>query len=288
MKKKIFLPLVLIVLLLVALVILRNNGWVLISKIAGILAMLVAAVTIVRWVKYSQYVKGKPGRIILGVNDRYWLAEHIAFYRKLKGEDKKVFEDRVGLFLSDIIVTEIGKEVPEKSTCFYVASSAVIAYWGLPYWNYGRLSEVLVYPTNFTDENALDVKGNVLGKVHHGGLMDTTMILSLPALIDGFRRHNDHQNVGIHEFSHLVDKADGSFDGVPVGMNHDDETHWLKLVELEMERIEEGKSDINPYGATNKAEFFAVIVEYYKESPETLKQKHPGLFDILDRYYHTN
>jgi len=46
--------------------------------------------------------------------------------------------------------------------------------------------------------------------------------------------------------------------------------------------IYEGKSDINPYGATENTEFFSVISEYFFERPKLLQQKHPELYIILE------
>ena len=46
-------------------------------------------------------------------------------------------------------------------------------------------------------------------------------------------------------------------------------------------------SDIDMYGATNHAEFFAVISEYFFERPDLLKVNHPGLYEMLERIYKT-
>ena len=43
----------------------------------------------------------------------------------------------------------------------------------------------------------------------------------------------------------------------------------------------ENRSDINPYGATNEAEFFAVVAEYFFERPDLLRSQHPELYDLL-------
>jgi Mlc titration factor MtfA (ptsG expression regulator) len=45
------------------------------------------------------------------------------------------------------------------------------------------------------------------------------------------------------------------------------------------------KSDINPYGATNKAEFFAVVSEYFFERPDLLRIKHPELYKLLEQVF---
>lgn len=282
-KFKIWIPVFII--LLACIPLLTMLGQKNLAKVTGITTVVLTAFAIRRWLYLAKKIKGKPSKIDLNLNDRYWLNEHIHFYHQLTKPEKKIFEDRISLFVTDIIITEVGKEMPDRDTCLYVASSAVIAFWGLPYWNYGRLSEVLVYPENFDDNNTIDEHGNILGKVHHGGLMDTTMILSHPALVHGFANHHDKRNVGIHEFAHLIDKADGEIDGLPVGMSPDERKHWIQLCTEEMEEMIKGHSDINPYGATNRSEFFAVIVEYYKETPEILAKKHPELFEVLDRFF---
>jgi Mlc titration factor MtfA (ptsG expression regulator) len=254
-----------------------------VAKGIGVVTLLVTVFAIRRWM----YVIRKRSKVSLNLNDRYWMNENIPFYSELSKGDKKVFEDRVALFISEIIVTEIGKEVPERETCLYVAASGVVAFWGLPFWNYGRLTEVLVYPNNFTEDNQIDRLGAIEGKVHDGGLMDTTMILSLPALIAGFKNDKDKRNVGVHEFAHLLDKADGRIDGLPDGMNDELRLKWITLFEQEFKHELNGSKDINMYAATGPIEFFAVLVEYYKESPDLLRRKHGDLYSILSDYFST-
>ena len=47
------------------------------------------------------------------------------------------------------------------------------------------------------------------------GAMNRMMILAKPDLLSGFRNPADKRNVGLHEFAHLVDKSDGTIDGLP-------------------------------------------------------------------------
>ena len=42
---------------------------------------------------------------------------------------------------------------------------------------------------------------------------------------------------------------------------------------------------LDEYGATNPAEFFAVITEAFFEQPRALKRKHPALFAQLQLFY---
>ena len=63
---------------------------------------------------------------------------------------------------------------------------------------------------------------------------------------------------------------------------------WINLIKHKIEDIYKGKSDINPYGASNKSEFFAVISEYFFERPQLLKKKHPELYKLLEQIFKTD
>lgn len=252
------------------------------GKVLGIVLVVSFSIALYIWRSRMSANAILKKRIPITINDRFWLNEHIPFYRVLSKSDKKIFEDRMALFLAEIIITDVSKEVPDKSDCFYVAASAIIAYWGLPYWNYGNLQEVLIYPDNFDFEKKVSASGNILGMVHHGGLMDRTMILSKRALVNGFIKASDGRNVGIHEFTHLIDKADGSIEGLPVGLSAEERMNWLKVFKAELEKP---NFTLDDYAKTNTSEFYAVAAEMFKENPDKLQKGHPELYDILKSYY---
>ena len=85
---------------------------------------------------------------------------------------------------------------------------------------------------------------------------------------------------------HLLDKSDGIVDGMPTKLlEHSYSIPWMKLVHQTIHEMSEGRTDINPYGATNEAEFFAVISEYFFERPDLLAEKHPELYSMLTRIF---
>lgn len=286
MFSKRFLPWIIFFLVMLGLIpALMGGGSSSAAKVLGVVTIVGISVALNVWRIQTRNKNRHANRVRLNTNDRFWLKQHIHFYNTLSKAERRVFEDRIGLFLTQVVITEIGQEEVEKSTCLYVASSAVIAYWGLPYWNYADLKEVLVYPENFNERMQFNMAGEIQGQIHHGGMMNNTMILSLRALEHGFSNSQDKKNVGVHEFAHQLDKVDGYMDGVPAGMDKDTTEIWVDLMQEEMIKMKKRKSDINPYGATNKAEFFAVVTEYYKERPEILKRKHPKIFAIMNRYF---
>ena len=56
-------------------------------------------------------------------------------------------------------------------------------------------------------------------------------------------------------------------------------------MQKEIKEIVSRNSDINPYGATDPAEFFAVAAEYFFERPDLLEKKHPELFGLLEKIF---
>src|SRR5215217_3268042 len=141
------------------------------------------------------------------------LEEHVPFYQKLGAEERKQFETRVLHFLATTTITGVGVEATYTDKLL-VAASAIIPIHHFPDWEYRNIREVLLYNNTFSKEYNTDGEDrNILGMVGDGA-MNGQMILSLPSLRSGFKSADGH-NTAIHEFVHLIDKADCSVDGVP-------------------------------------------------------------------------
>ncbi len=216
------------------------------------------------------------------------LHRYVTFYRALNEEEKARFETEIQIFIHEKGITGIKTEI-DDTTRLLVAASAMIPVFGFPEWEYDNLGEVLIYPDAFNKSfQTQGERRHVLGMVGRG-VMNGTMILSKPALLAGFKINTDKHNVGIHEFVHLLDASDGQYDGIPENfLDHQYLDPWLRVMHEEMERIKAGNSSINPYAATNPAEFFAVTAEYFFERPDALKKDQPELYNLLMRVFHQN
>ncbi|MCC3160052.1 zinc-dependent peptidase [Hymenobacter sp. 15J16-1T3B] len=221
---------------------------------------------------------------------RQLLTERVAFYSALTDTEKLRFEKQVQLFLAQTRITGIKTSI-DDATRLLVACSAVIPIFGFRGgWEYDNLGEVLVFPDAWQlprDEfqEVAPLEGTLLGSVQNFQT-DHYMRLSKAALEQGFRDAKDKQNVGIHEFAHLLDEADGQIDGVPLLMlPRELVPEWRRVMHEEIEQIRAGKSTIGDYGGTSTAEFFAVVLEYFFEKPEQLEQHHPALYELLTRTF---
>lgn len=243
--------------------------------------ILVVCVIIWRW-------KPKPPLPVFILTDehRNILQTEVRFYQHLDEKGKLRFEQKVAEFLRHVRIEGVGATINDMDRIF-VASSAVIPIFGFPDWQYRNLTDVLIYPDTFNESFQFEGKDrSILGMVG-SGYMNGKMILSQNALRQGFLISNDKSNTAIHEFVHLLDKADGAVDGIPEYLlQHQYTIPWIDLMQQQINEIRSNHSDINPYGATEKSEFFAVASEYFFERPDLLQEKHPQLYEYLTKIFH--
>jgi len=256
------------------------------DAILGSLSFLAAITILITYVFKQQ----KKPVVTKAIPETYkqLLAQYVIFYQLLDETKKTEFENRVQHFLGQVRITGVKSEVEDIDKVL-VAASAVIPIFNFPGWEYVQLNEVLLYPDTFNHEFELEGSDrSVLGMVGNGA-MNGVMILSQHELRQDFINKTGKDNTAIHEFVHLVDKTDGDIDGVPTFILEKGYIKpWLQLMHQEIKRIKEDKSDINVYGATNQAEFFAVVSEYFFERPKLLKEKHPELYEILEKIFRKN
>lgn len=216
---------------------------------------------------------------------RIILMSNVPFYNSLSKEDQKWFEFKVQEFLLNCRITGIQTTI-DTTDKLLVASSAIIPIFEFKNWKYLNLHEVLLYPSMFNEK--FQTSGGdrqILGMVGTG-YMEGKMILSKPALRHGFQNESDKKNTAIHEFIHLIDKSDGKIDGIPSLLLEKQYTiPWIDLIDKKINEIFEDQSDINPYGGTNRSEFFSVVSEYFFERPKLLEQKHPQLYVLLEQIF---
>jgi len=229
-----------------------------------------------------------PAPIEITVEQRSILANKVSFYASLSDADKPIFEQGCMAFIANTEFVGHNLEVSDADRLL-VASGSVILAWGFDQWHYVKVDTVYLVPASFNDssefhQNDSNITG-LVGTAHLRG----KMILSQAALHQGFNNDQDKRNVAIHEFAHLIDMADGDIDGLPRQISeHSYSLPWLELVARKIKQIDNRKSDIRQYGATNNAEFFSVASEYFFERPKRLKQKHPELYSHLQRFYKQN
>lgn len=242
-------------------------------------------IAILTFLVFVIYFYKPRNKISLPEGYQEMLSVHVAYYRALDSAGKTRFEILIRDLLGYVHIHGVKTEVTDLDRLL-IAASGVIPIFGFREWKYYNLRDILLYPGAFDKEDfTIDASGNTLGLVGSGTLQQM-MILSKPALYHGFSPASEKENTGIHEFVHLLDKEDGSVDGLPESLLGKAYTlTWLNLMAKEMEAIRNGESDLNAYGATSQAEFFAVAAEYFFTSPRLFQIHHPELYDLMTRIF---
>ena len=209
----------------------------------------------------------------------------IDFYQSLPQSIKKEnFKNRVVHFIQHVRFTSVGKAKHTLLDEVLIASSAVIPLFHFPDWGYRNIHEVILYDDHFDHQYNVDNDKHIMGMVGEGAL-NNTMVLSLRALREGFEK-SEGTNTAIHEFVHLIDKADGVIDGVPEYLIPKKMIEpWLRHIRATMQDIIQAETKLNPYAATNEGEFLAVMAEYFFEKPTMLSRNHPELYAMLQKIF---
>ena len=223
--------------------------------------------------------------LLLPENYKEMLADYVKFYRQLDEEGKERFEKRVEHFLSAVKITGVNAVVEDLDRLL-IASGAIIPVFEISDWQYINLHEVLLYPGAFNEDFDQAGSDRPFGGMVGNGAMQHVMIITKWQLRQGFINEQDTHNTAIHEFVHLIDKMDGTLDGIPeIILERKYVTQWKTLMDTTIGQMKMYGSDINMYGATNPTEFFAVISEYFFEQPDLLKANHSDLYEMLGRIY---
>lgn len=239
----------------------------------GLIILFVFRVSIVRPINF------------LPENYQELLTGYVKFYRQLDEAGKARFEKRAEEFLSSVKITGVNAVVEDLDRLL-IAAGAIIPVFGIPDWQYINLHEVLVYPGVFNQDFEQTGPDRPVAGMVGTGAMQHVMIITKWQLRQGFVNEQDAHNTAIHEFVHLVDKMDGTMDGVPeIILERKYVPQWKAVMEQTMSDMNRYGSDIDMYGATSPAEFFAVVSEYFFEQPALLKTGHPDLYQMLARIY---
>ena len=115
------------------------------------------------------------------------------------------------------------------------------------------------------------------------------MVLSWEDVLAGLADPCDGHDTAVHEFAHVLDRADGAFDGAPVLRARGDYQPWATAMSKRFAGLRRrGRAEravLRRYGATDEAEFFAVATESFFERPTVMRQQTPDLYEVLARFY---
>ena len=224
------------------------------------------------------------------------LARRVPHYRRLPRDLRGQLEQHIQVFIAEKpFMGCAGQEITDEVRVTIAAQACLLILNRKPDY-FPNLHQVLVYPGPFIVERFQPVEGNPVLQSYatqtltgeswtHGRI-----VISWEDALEGAAVPDDGRNVVIHEFAHQLDQQKGYANGAPwLGSRHR-YPRWSQALGEEYARLQQSSftgeaSLFNPYGATNPAEFFAVITETFFEQPQEMALLHPALYAELRGLY---
>jgi Mlc titration factor MtfA (ptsG expression regulator) len=172
-----------------------------------------------------------------------------------------------------------------------IAAQACLLLLGYPRADYfPRLRQILVYPEAFVVSRERPMGGGVVQeqrRVMSGeSWAQGQVIMSWADVLAGAADPEDGRNVVLHEFAHQVDQDTGVADGRPWRPSPAKRRRWAAVMDEAFRHLQAQPSTlIDAYGASDPAEFFAVVTEVFFERPQALAAQAPAVYRELAELY---
>lgn len=159
---------------------------------------------------------------------------------------------------------------------------------------YHTIRSILVYPDTYTAPvRRREYDGFVVTEGFESRLGESwsfgNIVLAWDSVQKQARTFGNGINVTLHEFAHHLDQEFGVSEQVD-STDTEDIPDWILSIRLAYHHfvgsVRRGSSNLlDPYGAQNPAEFFAVASENFIECPDQLHTHFPRLFEGLRFFY---
>jgi Mlc titration factor MtfA (ptsG expression regulator) len=229
----------------------------------------------------------------LSADERVIVTRNMPYWAKLDAAERSELEGLIRIFLAEKSFEGCGGLELTDEMRLTIAAQASLLLLHRDTDIYPNVDAILVYPSAYRvptrqHEGAVVIEGTQdrVGESWTRGIV----VLAWDHVKADAAQPKDGQNVVLHEFAHQLDSEDGAMDGTPELGARARYTSWARVLghefaELSAKLHAGRRSDIDPYGASNAPEFFAVVTEMFFEKSRALKQHHPALYAELAAFY---
>lgn len=223
------------------------------------------------------------------------IARHFPYARWLTGDARTELERLIQRVIAEKHFEGAGGLRLHDVHRVTIAAHAALMMLGGATDGFPRLTTILVYPDEYVVDEAHELEGGIMSEgpeVYAGHTQSQlgVVIVSWRDVMEGVRDPEDGVNVLFHEFAHQLDFESGDDDGIPLHNDAASARRFAEVIRREYDTFREAVEDdvdtlLDPYGAENRAEFFAVATETFFEIPVPLREEHPELYDVLATFY---
>jgi Mlc titration factor MtfA (ptsG expression regulator) len=273
------------------------------SALVAMALTLVFALTLLTWLLAEPWlIRRRRARLRSQPFPAHWrriLRRRVPLFQRLPTDLQLRLKQDMQVFLAEKPIIGCKGLVVTDDMRVTVAANACLLLMGARRAYFPRLRQVLLYPGAFVvdrphpaPEDAW-LQSDDPRELSGESWTDGQVLLSWADVAADSHAPDDGRNLVLHEFAHQLDQIKGFANGAPLLPSRDAYQRWSSVMQREYDalhrRLAEGEAGlIDPYGATDAAEFFAVVTELFFECPQDLAQQHPQLFAELSRFYRLN
>jgi Mlc titration factor MtfA (ptsG expression regulator) len=226
---------------------------------------------------------------------KHWqeiIQARVPVYRTLPAQLRRQLEQHVQLFMAEKTFYGCDGFEVDDTVRLTIAGHACLLIVARNFSDFDEVSSILVYPDAYQvreiENDGLVVRES--NQIRAGEASSRgQVVLAWAECEKGAVNPDSHHNVILHEFAHQLDYLDGTADGAPP-LNGEEARHWQETMTHAYEHLRHSLRHhqtpwLDPYGATEPAEFFAVLTETFFQQPEHLKKEQPEVYQALCSFY---
>ncbi len=213
---------------------------------------------------------------------------------RLSPEDREELVGHVQVFLAEKHFEGCGGLQMTDEIRVTIAAQACVLLLHRQATYYPKLVSILVYPTAYFAKEVQRTPAGLVTESTQTRLGESwgrdVLVLAWDSVLAGAADIHDGHNVVLHEFAHQLDQESGAGDGAPILPRRSMYAPWARVLGHDFDQlVREGRRKhrtlIDRYGATNPAEFFAVVTETFFEKGRQLQARYPELYAQLQQFY---
>lgn len=225
------------------------------------------------------------------------IRQNMTYYRLLEDAERRHLHELIQVFISEKSWEGCGGLTLDDEIRVIISAQACLLLLNIPHNYYDNVETILVYPSEIMlPERSLGFFENALeplepaGPISGQAVEQGPVILAWDAVLEGLRYPASGYNVVYHEFAHKLDMQGGAADGMPRLHHRANHRDWVQTCSREYLRllkdVDQGRQTfLDEYGATNEAEFFAVVTEHFFSQPRQMAKASPELYRVLTEFY---
>jgi hypothetical protein len=219
-----------------------------------------------------------------------WLRGNVRHYQHLDRQKQARVQETVRVFVAEKTwVGGSGFAVTDEMKVTVAGQAAVLALGMEEPYYFDSVQSIILYEGPYEHPARFGIFGGG-GPVYGEAWRRGPIVLSWREVLFSGRDASGGMNVVLHELAHYIDGLDGEVDGSPPLVGREQHRRWYRVTEAEYLRLvgqarRNEVSLLDHYGASNRAEFFAVATECFFERPHAMQAQHGELYGVLRDFY---